>query len=54
MNSTTTMTEEFVRFTIDDSGKAKELTVMLRPIKALTAIGEIEDKFVREHLAKNK
>ena len=39
-------------FTIDEAGKAKELTVMLRPTKALTALGEIEDKFVREHLAK--
>ena len=39
-------------FTIDEAGKAKELTVMLRPTKALTALGEIEDKFVREHLSK--
>ncbi|MBN1613403.1 MAG: nuclear transport factor 2 family protein [Deltaproteobacteria bacterium] len=38
-------------FTLDDAGKAKELTVMLRPAKALTALGEIEDKFVREHLS---
>jgi len=39
-------------FTLDETGKARELTVMLRPVKALTALGEIEDKFVRELLGK--
>lgn len=39
-------------FTLDQTGKAKELTVMLRPAKALTVLGEVEDKFVRELLDK--
>lgn len=39
-------------FTLDETGKAKELTVMLRPEKALTVLGEIEDKFIRELLDK--
>lgn len=34
-------------FTLDESGKAKELTVMIRPNKALAAIGEMEDKFLQ-------
>ena len=31
-------------FTIDDAGKIKELTVFLRPTKALEAIGRMEDQ----------
>ena len=31
-------------FTIDDAGKIKELTVFLRPTKALEAIGQMEDQ----------
>ena len=32
-------------FTINDSGKIKELTVFIRPTKALEAIGQTEDEF---------
>jgi hypothetical protein len=34
-------------FTVDDSGKIKELTVFLRPTKALDAIGRMEDEWFR-------
>ncbi|MFO1393358.1 MAG: nuclear transport factor 2 family protein [Steroidobacteraceae bacterium] len=32
-------------FTVDDAGKIKELTVFLRPTKALEAIGKVEDEW---------
>lgn len=34
-------------FTIDDDGRATELTVMIRPTKALEAIGAMEDEFFK-------
>lgn len=34
-------------FTINDSGKIKELTVFIRPTKALEAIGQMEDEFFK-------
>ena len=38
--------------TSDEHGKVKELTVFLRPAKALAAIGEGEDKFIHAALAR--
>jgi hypothetical protein len=32
-------------FTVDDTAKIKELTVFLRPTKALEAIGQMEDQY---------
>jgi hypothetical protein len=32
-------------FTVDDAGKVRELTVFLRPTKALEAIGRMEDEW---------
>lgn len=34
-------------FTINDAGKIKELTVFIRPTKALEAIGQMEDEFFK-------
>lgn len=34
-------------FTIDEAGKIKELTVFIRPTKALEAIGQMEDEFFK-------
>lgn len=34
-------------FTINDDGRATELTVMIRPTKALEAIGAMEDEFFK-------
>lgn len=34
-------------FTIDDNGKIRELTVFIRPTKALEAIGKMEDEFFK-------
>jgi hypothetical protein len=39
-------------FTLDDSGKVKELTVFLRPTKALDAIGRMEDEWFQRMQAK--
>ena len=35
-------------FTIDEAGKIKELTVFIRPTKALEAIGQMEDEFFKK------
>ncbi|WOE75492.1 hypothetical protein [Alterisphingorhabdus coralli] len=35
-------------FTIEDDGKIKELTVMVRPPNALEALGAVEDKMLKE------
>ena len=37
-------------FTIDSEGKASELTVFLRPTKALETLGAIEDELVKSSL----
>ena len=34
-------------FTIDEAGKIKELTVFIRPTKALDALGRMEDEFFK-------
>lgn len=34
-------------FTINDEGKIQELTVFIRPTKALEAIGQMEDEFFK-------
>ena len=34
-------------FTLNDAGKIKELTVFIRPTKALEAIGQMEDEYFR-------
>jgi hypothetical protein len=39
-------------FTVDDAGKIKELTVLLRPTKALEAIGRMEDEWFQRMQAK--
>lgn len=41
-------------FTLDEAGKVKELTVMIRPTKALAAIGEMEDRFFQGLQSKAK
>jgi len=38
-------------FTVGEDGRFTELTVFLRPTKALEAIGSIEDAYVRAQLA---
>lgn len=35
-------------FTLDEAGKIKELTVMVRPPNALAALGEVEDRMLKE------
>ena len=40
-------------FTIDDAGKIKELTVFLRPTKALEAIGRMEDEWFQRMQAQS-
>jgi hypothetical protein len=37
-------------FTVGDDGRFRELTVFLRPTKALEAIGAVEDAFIRAKL----
>ena len=37
---------------VSGESKAEVLTVMLRSAKALTVLGEIEDKFIRELMDK--
>ena len=39
-------------FTINEAGKIKELTVFIRPTKALEAIGQMEDEFFKRLSAK--
>lgn len=35
-------------FTLDEDGKIKELTVLVRPPNALAALGEMEDRMLKE------
>jgi hypothetical protein len=41
-------------FTFDDDGKVCELTVMCRPVSALIALGEVEDRMLRDHFGISK
>ncbi len=41
-------------FTFDSDGKVCELAVMCRPVSALNALGEVEDKMLREHFGISK
>ena len=43
---------KMVLLKVSGESKAEVLTVMLRSAKALTVLGEIEDKFIRELLDK--
>lgn len=40
-------------FTVDDAGKIKELTVFLRPTKAIEAIGRLEDEWFQRMQGKS-